>query len=175
MACVYSPMLIQGEGNRMSSSQASSVFDQIELGNFLKSACSPEFSDRKAVGLLIRMPERVVLPNGGEGRLPLCIASQLTAAEISGYRHVFQPVNVVLVDDERGETFSGSLWKDRTFRDPPPFDLSPEEMQIVTITNFYNVNILERLDLPRRDAKYHVYVTLNAHKSNVLTVEVKVR
>ncbi len=159
----------------MSSAGQSCDFDKVDLGTFLESPCSPRFPTPKAVGVLIRMPDRISVPSTGAGRWPVCITAQLTGAEIERYPHVFQPVHVVIVDDERGETVSGSLWKDRTFRSPEPLSMTDEEKKTITIASYYNVNVLERIDLPRRNGRYHVYVTLNAHKSNVCTIEVSVK
>jgi len=175
-ACAHPPAPTPQEGNPVSSLQSpASNFENVELGTFLKSSCSPEFTDFTTPGLMIRMPERVTVPSGGEARLPLCIAAQLTLAEVARYPHVFHPTHIVMVDDERGETFTGSLWKDRTFRPSPPPEGSPEELETETVISFYNVNVLELLEeLPRRDARYQIYVMLDAHKSNVCVVEVKV-
>ncbi len=160
----------------MNASQSPSCeFNEVELGSFLENACSPKFATRTAVGVLIRTPDRVTAPLSGEARWPLCITAQLTAAEVERYRHVFHPAQIVLVDDDRGETITGSLWKDRTFREPEPLAMTDEEKKIITITSFYNVNVFERINLPRRKAKYHAYVTLNAHKSNVCAIEVDVK
>ncbi|MGD8377134.1 MAG: hypothetical protein PVF68_13445 [Acidobacteriota bacterium] len=163
------------EEDMLDTGPPSSDFSQVKLGTFLQSPCSPQFPDLREVGLRIRMPESVTLSADGGGTVPLCLAAQLTAGEMAGYRHVFEPSNVVLVDDERGETITGSLWLDRTMADPEPSELSPEEMRTIIVRKYYNVDLMERIDLPARDATYQVYATLNAHKSNVLTLEVKVR
>lgn len=152
------------------------AFEAVDVGSFREAECSPVFDDDER-GLRIRMPARAVLPVAGgafepDARLPLCMAVQMSGLELRGYDSVFEAVNVVVVDDAGESVFAGRVWRDRTRRPAQRPERSDDALAAVTLTKFYNPDLLEFAALPARAGRYHVTALLDDMKSNTCSVEV---
>jgi hypothetical protein len=151
-------------------------FDNVKYG-FESSKCSPEFTNDERDGIKIATPDQVTLPAAASPKdapLPLCLTVQFDGLYLSRFPQVYQAVKVVLVDDDRHETFTGGVWRDRHYVRTGPSRLSPEVLKARTLTYYSTVNLLEHIPLPRRPATYKIHALLEEHKSNVVTLRVDV-
>jgi len=145
-------------------------------------ACSPRFAPGEAEGIKIAMPKRVPMRivDGSvapQARLPLCIAAQFNELFLSQFhpRPLRQVLRLVLVDEERGETFAGSPWRERSYRADAAPNFSDEQLAARMATHFWNVNVFEFVRLPVRAARYTVHVALGDRRSDPRTVELTVK
>jgi hypothetical protein len=151
-------------------------FDNVKYG-FDSSECCPDFAFTEPDGIKIAAPEQVTLPaaqqpSSKDAPLPLCLTVKFDGLYLSQFDHAYQAVKVVVVDDERSETFNGGVWQDRHFVPPGPSRLSPNALKARTFIEYNTVNLLEHIRLPRRAATYKIYALLEEHKSNVVTLRV---
>ncbi len=155
-----------------------SSFDDVRYGR-VPSSCSPKFAKDEPHGIKLAIPPTFDLsakdPNGGPAKLPLCLTLKFDALYLSRFEYVFKELKVVLVDDERGETFTGGVWRDRHYVPKPPPSLPPEELQKRIATEYATVDLREHVKLPSRKATYKVYAVLEQHKSNVATIQIDAR
>jgi hypothetical protein len=154
-------------------------FDNVKYG-FDSSECCPEFAIGEPNGIKIAAPEQFTLPptpaRGQSVRLPLCLTVEFDGLYLSRFAHVYEAVKVVVVDDQRNETFTGGVWRDRHYAaQPESSDVTPQELKAMTITEYNTVNLLEHIPLPLRPATYKIHALLEEHKSNVVTLRVDVK
>jgi hypothetical protein len=153
-------------------------FDSVKYG-FNSSACSPRFAVTEPGGLRIAVPERFTLPAhsvpGKDPRLPLCLTAKFDALYLSRFAHVYEAVKVVVVDDERNETLTGGVWRDRHYAPPEPSKMTPQELKALNVTEYNTVNLLEHVRIPVRPATYKIHALLEEHKSNVVTLKIDVQ
>jgi hypothetical protein len=165
------PAAATAKGVRMTS------FEGIRYG-FNRSSCSPRFEGNEPDGIKIAAPSQFTFsrqPTREEpDELPFCISMKFGALYLSRFDQVFRSVKVLVVDDQRNETLTGGVWRDRHYVPANPSLLSREELAARTSFEYNNVDLLEFIPLPRRPAKYHIYALLEEHKSNVVTVQVDV-
>lgn len=153
-------------------------FDDVRYGRF-PSSCSPRFEKDEPHGIKLAIPPSFDLSatdaSGRPAKLPLCLALKFDGLFLSRFEHVFKEVKVVLVDDERGETFTCGVWRDRLYRRDPPPALPPEQLKQQIAWEYSTVDLLEFARLPARSATYKVYALLEQHRSNVATLRVEAR
>jgi hypothetical protein len=152
------------------------MFENVTYGG-LGDDCSPPFEWEEPDGLKINAPPSATIRADGlllsyKEKLPLCMTAKFKLFYIERFHHLFKAVNVVLVDDDRHETFGGQVWRHRTEGRLPPHNIPVEEQKTRMLIERYTVNLLEHIKLPARKARYTVYALLEQHKSNVVHIEI---
>jgi hypothetical protein len=112
---------------------------------------------------------------GEPAKLPLCLTLKFDALYLSRFEYVFKELKVILVDDERGETFTCGVWPDEHLAPRQRSAIPPEELKKRIATEYRTVDLLEHVKLPPRKATYKVYAVLEQYKSNVATIRVEAR
>ncbi len=91
-----------------------------------------------------------------------------TGHEVDPAYHVV----LVAVDNETAQTYSGTMVR-FGFQAPGPDIPPPAVDQPESDTwEYFNIDLIQNLDIPLHPAGYTVYATLGNHKSNVLNISV---
>ena len=152
------------------------LFDQVPLNSRERTACSPASPGPRWRGVLIQAPSRAVYPSGGgkkPGAIPICGLYTLDIAAIAAS----QPLTLVAVDVQRGETFKGAVVDNDPSPEAPPPDskpLNPSEYQGIATSSYFNPDLTRYVSLPPRPAVYEVFAEYGGAVSNRVTIQVVV-
>jgi len=165
------------------SEQASCDFNIIQIESGEKNPCSPRFESfaPDIKGILINAPamvEAAIDPDraiiSASARLPVCIAMQFPLKYISKFCRPRAQINLVMVNQKTGESFSSYLAYSRPMAPNPETELPTDIMETAMDRRFFTVNAMEYLQLPSLAGTYTLYVSFNEYKSNVLTVSITI-
>lgn len=155
-------------------------FDQVVFDSHEQYPCSPRFEEfsSKHQGIRINAPAkvRVDFEDGAispASRIPLCITMQFFRSYFVKFDNLHSHITVVLTNKKTGRSYSGNLGPSQAHDPMPPDDLPPERQAVRFGREFFNVNIVDYVALPAEKATYFVHATLEDHKSNVLTIDVR--
>lgn len=161
--------------------------------------CSPRLINRFTspfIGLLINAPEEVVwsseamddsyvtFPNGDtESPYKLMVAglSKVPDSTLDLDGDVAFEILLVAVNQETAESFSGKMIRFGESSPLPPgvvghmkqnaSDSKADNARL----SYFNIDLVQNLDLPITNAVYTVYATLGKYKSNVLTIKTSLK
>jgi hypothetical protein len=142
-------------------------FAGVDLPTFSPSRCSPEAPDDYR-GLLIAAPKSVTL---GEA-IPVCGTFRLGAEAVNKHLALPCEVTLVAIDMESYEARSGNLAGDGRPERSAPLDPTMRGFDKYVMTGWFNADLVEVLELPRKKAKYRVFAALGDWVSNMAIIEV---
>lgn len=128
-------------------------------------------------GIRINMPETVaVSAQGGniaQGYIPISMTYQFSYAYIGKFDYIRHHMVVIAVDATTGRVYSGTLEEpDETVsakKRPVPTAQELAEQEQTLAQSFLTFDLSKYLELPNKDAGYHVHVSLEQYQSNVVT------
>jgi len=170
-------MQVNKAGEKMDN-LPSEMFENIEPGDD-ENACTPKIDDN-FIGIRINAPDVVYYapgekdPNTGHfAKIMICGIRRFRGDFLSELRpDVEKKVALVAIDTQLHNVHTSLLIDDDPDEpDPSPPQFPKETLEKVYITAWFNINILDYLDLPERPATYNVFVTLKEYKSNVVTIK----
>ena len=168
-------------------------FNAVGNNSSLKSECSPKLNDQfpksNFQGILINSALEIVwpknsspadmevMPNGNvEGPLKFMIAGLINIpyGTLNLQGNFSYEVLIVAVDQQTAKAFSGKLIRFGFAGARPDVFGSDESQNSIDTLTYFNVDLIQNLEIPVVNATYTVYATLGEFKSNVLTVKTKV-
>jgi hypothetical protein len=167
-------------------------FSTVGNNSSLSNQCSPRlvdefFSDFQ--GILLNGPEKViwpkdvdpadmiVAPNGNvDGPIKLMIAGflKLPYNTVGLEGDLSTQVILVAVNQKTAQTFNGKMIR-FGFTSKPELPGYGASQQGLDAQQYFNIDLVQNLEIPITNATYTVYATLGDYKSNVLTVQTIVK
>ncbi|MGQ9424387.1 hypothetical protein ACXYTJ_00385 [Gilvimarinus sp. F26214L] len=176
-------------------------FSAVENNSVNEYPCSPRLHDNyfdPFLGLLINGPEITTWPSDlspndlsvgpfgqtvGPFRLMFSGVVKLPYGTMGLNGEFSDQVTIVAVDQNNGQTYTGRIWFPESLQEPESDyvdDLFPDAVENSEddlkkpVLNYFNIDLVNNLGVPVRDATYTVYATLGDYTSNVLTVETRI-
>ena len=155
------------------------LFDKVEPDDFNENECTPKIDD-EFIGIRINAPKEVYYNPGERNRFTgafckviICGVYSFDASFINQLNNsIEESITLVAIDTKSHEPYVSGIVNDNPkIPDPSLNDYSPEELEDLYYTGFFNINILDYLGLPEKPATYNVFVTLKEYKSNVVTIK----
>lgn len=160
------------------------AYDDVVEGSLLSNACSPEIDDDEFRGIVLAAPQTVRFTAGEFDPITGAFAPVIVCGTyVFGFTEMgldgdfVESIVLVAVDEERRETFSGTMSAvENELVEPSVFDttdLEPEDFAGDVITGYFNPNLATVLGLPERAADYVVYALLGPYESNRVRIAVR--
>lgn len=161
-------------GNDMTSRPAADTFVGIEHGDGNPNACTPEIGD-DFIGIKINTPVKVAWSAADRDpvtdsftRVMLCGTYRLPAADIVDTEGFYLSASLAATNVQTHHNCISLFQTDsHQIENPDPPRFTTEELEGLYETGYFNINILEVLDLPEETGEYLVFVTFKSFKSNV--------
>lgn len=153
-------------------------FEKIPIGELGPNACSPMPPGAAFKGILIDAPTEVAFKKGQRfgrsgafARVPICGFYRLSPASPPKPGTILEAMKLVAVDLETGQRYVGAMI-DPDPAEPPPPRPAPSRAALanVTVSGYFNPNLVEYVPLPARPAAYQVHVELDDMKSNTVKI-----
>lgn len=152
-------------------------FFDVEMGSNSPNGCSP--SAPSGHGLLIQAPTKTSFTAGepvDEGHafamIPICGAYTVEVPKTPSD----DAVMIVALDMASGKRFQGPILE----IDPSPMapmpdiePFTPEELEGLSVTSYFNANVARFVALPHASARYEVWVEFRGLSSNKVIIEVE--
>lgn len=157
-------------------------FDAINLGSNGPTTCTLDFGmdDFDTVGIRINMPPQAKVSFDAESgqlspdsRVPLCLVMQFPQSEVADIDLAQNHVSVVMVNAATGESISDNLVSGRKMAKKSKRDMTDDVFANAVQRFYVNANLVDYLPIPAVKAQYKVYAVFKAHKSNVVTIDLK--
>jgi len=157
--------------------RSAEAFANIEHGDGTPNTCTPQISD-DFVGVKINIPDKVTWSgedkdpfSGAFSRVMLCGIYRLAAACIVGTEGFYLSASLVATNTRTHKVYYAKIRPDHPGLENPDLpQFSAKELEGVYETGYFNVNIVEVLDLPEEAAEYLVFVVFKSFKSNVASI-----
>jgi hypothetical protein len=154
------------------------LFLEVPLNTNERNPCSPPPTDPSWRGIVIQAPSKVSFKRGA----PVGETKAFAAIPVCGVYRVdvpFPPVksNLMLFarDKKTNKIYSGPVIEldDSPFEpDPDSRPLSAEDVKGMSVSQYFNPNLADFVDLPEAPGVYEVHVMLREMRSNAVTIEI---
>ena len=152
----------------------SDEFEGIESGDNNPSSCTPEI-ESDFVGIKINTPESVIWTAADRddvteafARAMVCGIYRLPSIDIVDTDGFNLTASVIATDIQTHQSYAAKMVPDMPLlEDPEPHRPTDEELAGQYETGYFNVNMLDYLELPEKAADYNVFVVFGSSKSNV--------
>ena len=152
------------------------LFANVEPGNDNENDCTPRIEE-DFIGIRINAPEVIGYTPGVGDRTTgafvnaiLCGIYRFESAflvETTGFK---KAATLVAVDRKTHQSYTAKMVHDHPdIPNPDPPQFPRQMLEGVYETGYFNINILDFLELPERPATYDVFVTIHQHISNIVT------
>lgn len=159
------------------TSRSADAFKDIEHGDGNPNVCTPKITE-DFIGIRINTPEKVTWSaadkdpvSGAFARVMLCGIYRLPAAEIVDTKGFYLSASLVATNVKTHQNYIKLLQTvSHYIEDPAPPEFSAKELENVYETGYFNINILEVLELPDQAGEYLVFITFKSFQSNRQTI-----
>lgn len=152
------------------------LFEHVPFDTNEQTACSPTDPGIDWLGVKVRAPTRVFMPDKDAPHaaliMPLCGIYMINVAKAT--RHPGRQV-LIVTDDLTGQTYRGEIVdRDPNLLIPPPPTrrLRAEDFEHQACGGYLNVNVASYVALPLQPAHYRVKVEWSGYESNEVSVAV---
>jgi hypothetical protein len=164
----------------MMEPRSADLFANVEPDNDNENGCTPRIGG-DFIGIRINAPEVIDYTQGERdpitgafGRAILCGIYRFESALLLQTEGFKKTATLVAVDTKTHQPYTAKMVHDHLeIPNPDPPRFSPEVLEGVYETGYFNINMLDFLGLPEQPATYDIFVTLQQHKSNVATVTLR--
>ncbi len=171
--------------------------DFLAVGNndSIEYDCSPKLTDRffsEFKGILINTPKEIIwpdntsiddyqsFPNGNNNsplKFMLAGLANVPDSTVKNNAEIAFEIVVVAVNQKTAESYSGKMIEMSDVNAIPELvpDVNNGAAPDITRKHYFNIDLIENLGVPVSDAIYTVYATLGEYKSNIMTVNTKIK
>jgi hypothetical protein len=152
------------------------LFENVPFNTNKQTACSPAEPGIDWLGVKVRAPSQVFMPDKDAPHLalimPLCGVYFMNVAK--AIRHP-GPLMLIVTDIATGKTYRGPIIdRDPHPRVPPPPSppLNPADFEDQDFGNYFNFDVATYVALPLQTARYRVKVEWHGYESNEVSIAV---